>query len=321
MDRVALPGTPFTVSRLGVGAWTISGAHWGPDVDDARAARMLDAAADAGLDWVDTAPIYGDGHADALVAAFARRRPAVRVFTKVGAARVGGHATSDLRAAAVRADVEASLRRLGRDALDLVQIHWPCERGTPAAETGAALAGLVAAGKVVALGVCNHTPAQVEALRAVVPVATVQAPLSLIRREAEGALLPALRAGPPTGVLVYETLCRGLLAGGRAAPGGFGPGDQRAVDPRFHGAWFHHTRALLDDLGRVAAHLGVPLPALAVSFALSRPGVSAAIVGFRTPEQVAGVVAAPALARRPAVQAAIEKVLALHPPPRGPEPA
>src|SRR5258706_15829436 len=145
-----LPGTDLTLSVVGLGCWAIGKKWWGDDVDDDASIAAVKAALDAGINWVDTAPLYGLGHADeVLVRALGPRLSEVVVATKVGV-RTGadGHAHSDLTAQHVRADAEASLVRLGLPRIDLLQIHWPCELGTPPDETMGALADLVKEGKV-----------------------------------------------------------------------------------------------------------------------------------------------------------------------------
>jgi aryl-alcohol dehydrogenase-like predicted oxidoreductase len=317
MQTAPVPGTDLALSRVGFGCWTISRLWWGVDHDDARAVRTIHVALDAGINWVDTAPLYGHGHADTLVRQALADRPDVLVATKVGVRWDGDghHAQSDLSPAHVRADAEASLARLGRERIDLLQVHWPCERGTPLHDTLDALVRLVEEGKVRAIGLCNYdAPALAEARRHA-PIATLQTPLSLLRREYESALSDEVaveRSGRTCGVLAYETLCRGLLTGRFGAPPQFPESDLRSRDDRFRGARFAHARALVGDLEQVAHRVGVSMPALAVGWALSRPGVTAAIVGARRPEQIAATAAAADLARKTKLWAVVDKLAALH---------
>lgn len=323
MQTIPLPGSDLSLSRVGLGCWTISRLWWGDDHDDARAVRTIHAALGAGINWVDTAPLYGHGHADTLVRAALAGRPDVVVATKVGVRFAGEHAESDLTPAHIVSDTEASLRRLGRDRLDLLQVHWPCQRGTPIERTMEALAGLVAAGKVRAIGLCNHDAPTLARARAVAPVATLQTPLSLLRREYEGELAGAVQRPEgvppqPVATLAYETLCRGLLTGRFRALPRFPDSDLRARDDRFQGGRFQHARALVEDLERVAAKVRVSMPALAVGWALSRPGVSCAIVGARRPEQIVETAAAARLAGRAALWSVVDRVASLHGGWRGP---
>ena len=314
MQTVALPAEPsLRLSRVGLGCWTLSGRYWGPDQDDARAIRTIHAALEAGINWVDTAPLYGDGHGDALVKQALAGRSGVIVATKVGVRRDGPHAHSDLRAEHLRADAEDSLRRLGRETLDLLQVHWPCERGTPLDETVGALEGLRDRGLIRAWGLCNYDAAGVLAASAVGRPATLQTPLSLLRREAEATLLPAA-AGlePPPAVLAYETLARGILSGRWQRPPELGGDDLRQRDPRYRGAPFWAARDLLDELAQVAAKVGATVPALSVGWALQRPGVSAVIVGARSPAQITETAAAVQLLGRPRLWRVVDAIAAAH---------
>ena len=299
---------PLRLSRVGLGMWTLSGTVWGPDQDDARAVRVVHEALDHGVNWVDTAPLYGHGHADTLLRLALAGRSGVRIASKVGVRIVDHHAESLLQPAHIVADTEASLRRLGRAHIDLLAVHWPCGKGTPLAETIEALERLRIRGDIGAWGLCNYGPEAVREAAALGPVASVQTPLSMIRREAEGALLPALHAlGVPA--LAYETLARGLLAGRDARPPRFAPTDLRARDPRFRGAWFWQTRDLLDQIGMVASKINVPVPALAVGWALRRPGVGAAVVGARTPGQLPAVLRALELLQRDRVWRVVDALV------------
>ena len=316
MQPRALPHSPLALTPIGFGAWTISRTWWGDDHDDARAVRTIHAALDAGINWIDTAPLYGKGHGDALVAEALKSRPDVIVATKTGVVWEGtasGHAESRLDRATITADCEASLRRLGRDRIDLLQVHWPCQHQTPLGETVAALTALQESGKIRAWGVCNYHAAGLAGLRAHGAPATLQTPLSLLRREAENGLLTAAaETAQPAAVLAYETLCRGLLSGRFASLPHFPASDQRARDERFQGRRFAHARAMLDDLEKVARRVGLTMPQLAVGWVLSRPGIHSAIVGARTPEQIAETARAGRLSRQAKVWRVVDQVAALH---------
>jgi len=319
MQTALLPHGGLRLTRIGLGCWTISRLWWGEDHDDARAVRTIHAALDAGINWVDTAPLYGHGHADALIRQALVGRPDVIVATKVGVRwdKGGEHAESDLRPSHVVADAEASLRRLGRDRLDLLQVHWPCERGTPIEDTVGALSRLVEAGKVRAIGLCNHDAATLARARRVAPIATLQTPLSLLRREYESELAPAvqLREGDPArpvAGLAYETLCRGLLTGRFRAVPTFPDSDLRSRDARFRGPRFHHARALVGDLERVAARVGITAAALAVGWTLSRPGIACSIVGARRPEQITEAAVGARIRERPRLWSVVDRVAAIH---------
>lgn len=310
-----LPGTSLSLSVIGLGCWTLGNEGWGTPVDDQTADDTVRAAVEAGVNWLDTAPLYGDGHADAVVARARRAHPGLIVATKVGARVEAGHARSDLRPEALRADAEASLRRLGR--IDLLQVHWPCERGTPLEDTIGALQALVDAGHIGAVGLCNFDADGLQRARAQGAVASLQTPYSLLRREFEGALREECatpRGDPPQpiGVLAYETLCRGLLSGKHKAPPRFHPSDIRARDPRFRGLAFGVARGLSEDLARVAEKVGAPQVALATGWVLSRPGVTAAVVGARSAAQIVEVARAVPLLGRARLWSVIDRLAAAH---------
>lgn len=319
MDTFCPPGTELRLSRVGLGCWTLGREYWGDDHDDDRAVRTIHAALACGITWLDTAPLYGRGHADALVRRALVGRPEVIVATKVGVRWEGtasGHAESELSAEHIVADCEASLRRLGRDRIDLLQVHWPDQHGTPLPETIAALESLRQRGLVRAWGLCNYGAAALTEARAHASVATLQTPLSLLRREYEGTLQQAVLThdsrGHNTAVLAYETLVRGLLTGTYRSLPRFADTDQRSWDERFSGRRFAHARALVDDLRRVAEKVGATVPQLAVGWVLSRPGVGAALVGARRPEQIEDTAQAATWASRRKLWRVVDRIAALH---------
>ncbi len=288
-----LPGTDLDVSALGFGCWAIGGLWWGEDVDDRDASDAVRAALAGGVTLFDTAPLYGHGHADELLArALGGDRQRVVLATKVGvefggdAARGTDHARSNLQPEGLRRDVEASLRRLRTDVIDLLQVHWPCELGTPLPQTLDALWALQEEGLVRHVGLCNYDMGSVAEARAHGRIAALQTPLSALRREAEKELLPACeRQG--VGVIAYEALCRGLLTNrfGSTAPS-FPDSDLRARDPRFAGPSFRRAAAFAQDLAAAGRKLGVPASALALAWVARRRGVVATLFGAKRPSQV-----------------------------------
>ncbi len=284
MQLRPLPGTDLSVSPIGFGCWAMGGTYWGDDVTDERSISAVHAALDAGINLFDTAPLYGEGHADeVLVRALGPRKADVVIATKVGV-RCGPdiHASSDLRPEHVIADTEASLRRLGLDRIDLLQVHWPCEQSTPLEDTVAALNTLKDRGDVRHWGLCNY---DAPSLRAASGVSTLQTAFSLLRREAERDLLPTCRE-LGLGVLAYEPLCRGLLTGRFKAPPSFPDSDMRSRDERFSGYAFQRSRPFVEGLTRAATKLGVPTAAVAIAWVARRPGITSALVGMKGPEQV-----------------------------------
>lgn len=320
MHRRPLPGTDLTLSVVGMGCWPLGGEYWGP-TDEAAAIAAVHTALDVGIDWFDTAPLYGKGHGDEVLArALGSRIHDVVLATKVGARLDGvgpdgadGHAHSDLRPEHLVADCEASLRRL-KEPLDLLQVHWPCEWGTALEDTAAALDQLVDRGWIRHWGVCNYDAPSLLRLREAGRPVTLQTGYSLLRREFEGALQ---QAASGMGVLAYEALVRGLLTGKFTHPPRFGPDDLRAHDPRFTGRAFAHGRAVARDLGAIGRKVGVDAAACALGWVASRPGVTAVIAGCRTPDQVRANAKGAAVAANPKVVDVIDRAVQRHgPPPR-----
>lgn len=286
-----------TVSRIGLGTWAIGGLEWGAVPDTDAVATILDAL-DRGINLIDTAPIYGHGHAEELIGKAIRehgRRNDFYIATKAGLnwdagpGRAGVFA--DSTAPRLRKELEDSLRRLGTDFIDLYQVHWP-DPLVPVEETAGLLAEFQQEGKVGALGVSNYNVAQMEAFRSVALLASNQPPYNLFEREIDAEILPWCERHQ-VAVLTYSSLCRSLL-GGRLKPGmTFPDGDIRAVDPKFQEPRFSQY---LNAVNRLAAfakdHYGKTVLELAARWVLDRPGVTVALWGAKRPEQldaVAGV--------------------------------
>jgi aryl-alcohol dehydrogenase-like predicted oxidoreductase len=291
--------TGMEITRVGFGAWAIGGGDWAfawGSQDDAESVSAILHAVERGINWIDTAAVYGLGHSEEVVGrALAELPPSDRpfVFTKCGLIwddtdrratprRVGASAS-------IRLEVEASLRRLKTERIDLYQMHWPAEDGTPIEEYWGTLLALKAEGKVRAVGLSNHSAAQLEAAVQVGHVDTLQPPFSAIRRNAAAGELPWC-VDHETGVIVYSPMQSGLLTGTftkeRAAT--FAEDDWRRLSPEFKGEKLDRNLALAAALAPIAARKGVPVAALAVAWTLAWPGVTGAIVGARRPSQVDG---------------------------------
>ena len=288
-----LPGTDLDLSTVGFGCWAAGKTWWGDDVDDAETVAAMHAALDSGINWFDTAPLYGHGHADqVLTRALADRRDRVIIATKVGVRwdGEGQHAESDLTASWLRADVEASLIRLGLTHIDLLQVHWPCQRGTPLVETMATLGALRREGKIRWVGLCNYNAQGVRAAVECGAVHSLQTPYSLLRREFERELGPACAdtgpGGGPLGVLAYEPLCRGLLTGKYGPRQRFPESDMRARDDRFQGGRYLRALTIVSRLSLLARRMNVPVAALALAWALRQPAITAVIAGAKRVTQV-----------------------------------
>ena len=286
------------LSTVGFGSWAVGGPWkfgWGP-VDDGESVAAIRYAVEQGVNWVDTAAVYGLGHSEEVVGRAVVPFSAgedVFVFTKCGRNWVGrpeGVIENDLRPASIRAECEDSLRRLGLERIDLYQIHWPdWTTGTVLDESWGTMAELVEEGKARWIGVSNFDVEQLERCEAVRHVDSVQPPLSLLARGARMTVLP-WAAEHGTGVLVYSPMGSGLLTGAFDAEriASLDPDDWRRHSPLFSEPLLGRNLALVEHLRPLAEQLGTTLPALAVAWALAQPGVTAAIVGARLPRHIDG---------------------------------
>ncbi|KPM53617.1 aldo/keto reductase [Frankia sp. R43] len=297
LPTVRLGRTDMSVTRVGFGAWAIGGAGWAfgwGAQDDAEAVEAIRAAVRSGVNWIDTAAVYGLGHSEELVARALADIPADErpyVFTKCGLVwdesdfsrppeRVGAPSS-------IRAEVEASLRRLRTERIDLYQLHWPPQDGTSIADAVGTLHELRAAGKIRAVGVSNLSVGQLEEAATVGGADVLQPPFSMINRLAATDLLPycAMR---DIGVIVYSPMQSGLLSGrwslerSQSLP----EDDWRHRSPEFVRPALDRNLALVDALRPIADRNGTTVAAVAVAWTLSFDGVTAAIVGARRPDQI-----------------------------------
>ncbi len=315
-----LPGTDLDLSTVGFGCWAAGKTWWGDDVDDELSVDAMHAALDQGINWFDTAPLYGHGHADEVLArALIGRRDRVIIATKVGVRwdAEGHHPESVLTDQSLRDDLESSLRRLRTDHIDLLQVHWPCQHGTPLAQTLTTLHALRDEGKVRWLGLCNYNAVGLGAAALAGEVHSLQTPYSLLRREFESELRPVTATrgpgGGPLGVLAYEPLCRGLLTGKYGPRQRFADSDLRARDDRFQGDRYLRALTIVSRLSLLARRIHVPVAALALAWALRQPGISAVIAGAKRAGQVAENARAMALAEDEAQPwAEVDRIVAAH---------
>jgi aryl-alcohol dehydrogenase-like predicted oxidoreductase len=299
LRRVPLGSTDMAISRVGFGAWAIGGGGWKNgwgDQDAGEAIAAMRYAVEQGVNWIDTAPVYGLGRSEEIVGrAFAGLPDADRplIFTKCGltfdAERPDDGPYNVLEPASIRREVEDSLRRLQVDRIDLYQVHWPPNDGTPLEEYWATMLALKGEGKVRAIGLSNHDVEQIRAAERIGHVDTLQPQLSMIHREAGADVIP-LAADNGTAVIVYSPMQSGLLTGAMSAErvAALPADDWRASADDFTGDNLRRNLALADALRPVAERLGVSVGAVAVAWALSWPGVTGAIVGARSPRQVDG---------------------------------
>jgi aryl-alcohol dehydrogenase-like predicted oxidoreductase len=299
LGSASLGTTGMELSRAGFGAWAIGGGGWKfgwGSQDETESIAAIRYAVDRGINWVDTAPVYGRGRSEEVVGKALRDIPEADrpyVFTKCGLTFDPGDPEDGphnvLAPDSIRRELEASLQRLGVERIDLYQVHWPPEDGTPLEEYWAAMQQLKGEGKVRAVGFSNHGVAQLEAAEAIGHVDSVQPPFSLIHRKAASELLPWCERNG-TGVIVYSPMQSGLLTGRMSAEriAALPADDWRATHEDFTGDAVHRNLAVADALRPVAERHGVEVPAVAVAWTLAWPGVTGAIVGARNPDQLDG---------------------------------
>ena len=322
LPRVPFGRTGMDITRVGFGAWAIGGGDWafawGPQ-DDNDSVAAIHHAVEQGINWIDTAAVYGLGHSEEVVGRALRDyseadRPLV--FTKGGlvwddsdrsrgARRVGARAS-------LRREVEASLTRLGTERIDLYQMHWPADDGTPLEEYWATFLELKAEGKVRAVGLSNHSVAQLDIAEAVGHVDSLQPPFSAVNAGARDDLLPWCDEHD-TGVIVYSPMGSGLLTGAFTAErvAGLPDDDWRRNSPAFT-TDLARNLDVAEAISRVAERRGVGTPAAAVAWTLGIRGVTAAIVGARSPEQIDGWLAAATLELTPEDYAIVEQAALVH---------
>jgi aryl-alcohol dehydrogenase-like predicted oxidoreductase len=285
MQRRHLGNSGFEISTIGLGTWAIGGHMWGGQ-DEAQSIEAIHAAVDHGVNWIDTAPIYGSGHSEEVVGRAVKQLPASRrplVFTKFGLGVDSNTPNRSAAAAEVAAECDASLRRLGVDRLDLYQLHWPAPQ--PIAETAAACDALLKAGKIRAIGVSNFSVVQLEEWLATgVPLHSDQPPYSILRPAVKQDVLPWC-ATHNVGAISYSPLFRGLLFGTWAKDKTFAKDDGRGTHKDYAGARFQRHLQAVDEIRAVGAAGGLSVPQLCVGVLLRTPGLTGVIAGARNARQ------------------------------------
>jgi aryl-alcohol dehydrogenase-like predicted oxidoreductase len=291
--------TSMHITRVGFGAWAIGGPDWAVGwgaQDDAQSVAAIRHAVDAGINWIDTAAIYGLGHSEEVVRRALEVIPPSRrpyIFTKCGLVWDDSNRLAPPRQVgapeSIRREVDASLRRLGVERIDLYQMHWPAEDGTHLEDYWRTLLDLKQEGKVRAVGLSNHNATQLREAERIGHVDTLQPPFSAINRVAAQAELPWCDEND-TGVIVYSPMQSGLLTGAFtvARAQGLSGDDWRSRSPDFQGERLSRNLALADALAAIAARHRTSAGAVAVAWTLAWPGVTGAIVGARSAEQVDG---------------------------------
>jgi aryl-alcohol dehydrogenase-like predicted oxidoreductase len=300
MEKRQLGSSDLYITPIGVGAWAMGGGGWkfgwgAQDDNDSIAA--IHEALDHGINWIDTAAVYGLGHSEEVVARALASRPRDRhhpcIFTKCertwdAAGNIGG----TLKADSIRRECEASLRRLKIDAIDLYQIHWP-QPDEDIEEGWRELSRLKEEGKVRNIGVSNFNAAQMNRAQKIAPISSLQPPYSMLHRDVESEILPYAKANN-IGVIVYSPMASGLLTGTmtRERVAAFADDDWRKRESIFTEPQLSSNLALADQLKNIGHHHGRTAGEVAIAWTLRNPAVSAAIVGVRNRHQVSGVIGA-----------------------------
>jgi aryl-alcohol dehydrogenase-like predicted oxidoreductase len=300
MHTRRLGNSDLQITPVGFGAWAIGGTGydfaWGHQ-NDADSIAAIQRALDLGVNWIDTAPVYGVGHSEEVVARALKenRGPRPYVFTKcVMRWDEKGTVTRVHKADSIRQECEDSLRRLQIDSIDLYQMHWPPEDNGPGLEEAwQAMADLQKAGKVRWIGVSNFDVAQLKRAEKIAPVISLQPPYSLIRRKIENEILPYCER-QDIGVIVYSPMASGLLTGAmtRERAANFPDNDWRRNNPEFREPKLSANLELVERLRAVGAQYNRTPGEVAIAWTLRLPAVTGAIVGARNAKQAEGVMRA-----------------------------
>ncbi len=297
----ALGNSDLRLTPIGFGAWAIGGGNWefawGPQ-DDNESVAAIHRALDLGINWIDTAAIYGLGHSEEVVArALKTTSHKPYVFTKCSMRWHGDRSIyRSLRASSLEEELHASLRRLGRDTIDLYQIHWP-NPDEEIEEGWAALAKFKEQGKIRFIGVSNFNVEQMKRAQTIAPITSLQPPYSMLRRAIEQEVLPFAKANN-IGVINYSPMVSGLLTGKMTADrvASFPPDDWRRRAVEFNEPRLTRNLRLVELLREIGRPHNLEPGVVAVAWTLHHPAITAAIVGGRSAQQVEGL--APALSFR-----------------------
>jgi aryl-alcohol dehydrogenase-like predicted oxidoreductase len=317
MQTRQLGNSDLHLTALGIGAWAIGGSGWngsmGPHNED-DSVPAIHAALDYGLNWIDTAALYGLGHSEEVVArALKGRSPRPYVFTKCE--RVwdkDGNVGASLKRDSVRRECEDSLRRLQTEVIDLYQIHWP-DPDEDIEEGWSELARLKEEGKVRYIGVSNFNVAQMQRAEGIAPITSLQPPYSVVTREIEQEILPYC-AKKNIGVIPYSPMASGLLTGSmtRERVANFIAEDWRRNLPNFKEPLLSRNLKVVERLREIGKRHGRSAGEVAIAWTLNHPAITGAIVGFRSPKQVAGIIGALEFRLQPSEVAEIETALKLE---------
>jgi aryl-alcohol dehydrogenase-like predicted oxidoreductase len=313
MPTRRLGNSDLMITPVGCGSWAIGGPGWdyawGPQ-SDADSVAAITKSLELGINWIDTAAVYGLGHAEEIVARALEEWKGQRpyVFTKCGLVwDARGRLSRRLTAASVRKECEDSLRRLRSDVIDLYQVHWPPEIDSELEEGWEALASLKKQGKVRWTGVSNFDVQRIKRAQAIADIISLQPPYSLIRREVEAEILPyCMQQG--IGVIVYAPMASGLLTGAMTAEraANLPDDDWRKRSPEFNEPALSRNLAIVERLRAVGRRLSRSPGEVAIAWVLKNPAVTGAIAGARNMKQAEGVMRAAELRLGPEDIAEIE---------------
>jgi aryl-alcohol dehydrogenase-like predicted oxidoreductase len=298
METKVLGNSDLRITPIGFGAWAIGGDWefgWGAQ-DDARSIAAIHRALELGVNWIDTAAVYGLGHSEEVVARALQewRGPRPYVFTKCGMTwNAQGKVDYSLRQESIRRECDASLRRLKTDVIDLYQIHWTADDLNETLEGWTTLLALQKEGKVRWMGLSNASVEEMEKLQSMGRITSLQPPYSLIRRDVETAQLPWCQQ-ENIGVIVYSPMASGLLTGSmsRERIAALPKTDWRTRNDQFKEPKLSENLQLVERLRAVGARHGRAPGEVAIAWTLRHPAVTGAIVGARDPKQVDGVIGA-----------------------------
>jgi aryl-alcohol dehydrogenase-like predicted oxidoreductase len=306
LNTRVLGNSDLHITPIGLGAWAIGGGDWQfgwGDQDDRESIDAIHRALELGINWIDTAAVYGLGRSEEVVARALAEWSGARpyIFTKCGMVW-GEDRKVDYRltGASVRRECEDSLRRLGVEAIDLYQVHWPADDAGETAEGWRELAALQREGKVRWIGASNFNLDELQAVQHIAPVTSLQPPYSLIRRTAEIELLPYCQA-QGIGVICYSPMASGLLTGAmtRDRIAGLPLNDWRTRNPEFQEPKLSRNLRIAQCLRDVGQLHGASAGEAAVAWVLHQPAITGAIVGARNPGQIEGIVGAASLRLAP----------------------
>lgn len=300
MQTRQLGTSDMAITPLGFGTWAIGGGHWsfgwGPQ-DDKESIAAIQRALDLGMNWIDTAAVYGLGHAEEIVAqALKGRTERPYIFTKCTRTwDENGTIIGSLKAEVIRREIEDSLRRLQVDVVDLYQIHWP-DPDPDIEEAWETLAQLQAEGKVRYIGVSNFNAEQMRRAQKIAPITSLQPPYSIIDRRIEGDILDFCHE-QNVGVIVYSPMASGLLTGKmtHARVAQLPENDWRRNNPQFKEPKLTQNLQLVERLREIGGRHDCSPGEVAIAWTLRHPAVTGAIVGGRNPEQVEGIIGAGAI--------------------------